>query len=47
MTKIHGIHGTLIYELEYEKEFYPNRRDSDLGPRRARSGIGRERRKHV
>jgi hypothetical protein len=27
---VRGIHGTLFYELELKKQFYPNRRDSDL-----------------
>jgi hypothetical protein len=25
-----GIHGIIFYELDFKKEFYPNRRDSDL-----------------
>lgn len=24
-----GIHGTLFYELEYKKEYYPTRKDAD------------------
>ncbi len=26
---IQGLHGTLFYELEFKKPFYPNKRDSD------------------
>ena len=32
---ISGIDGVLFYELEHKKEYYPNKRDSDL------DGIGR------
>jgi signal peptidase I len=28
--KAKGIHGTLFYELDFKKEFYPNKRESDL-----------------
>jgi len=28
-TKVNGIHGTLFYELEEKKIYYPNRRDCD------------------
>ncbi|MGG6269826.1 hypothetical protein ACQ4M3_40625 [Leptolyngbya sp. AN03gr2] len=28
--EIHGIHGTLFYQLPEKKQFYPNKRDSDL-----------------
>jgi hypothetical protein len=28
--EINGIHGTLFYELTDKKQFYPNRKDSDL-----------------
>jgi hypothetical protein len=28
--KINGIHGTLFYELIHKKQFYPNKKDSDL-----------------
>jgi len=27
---VHGIHGLLFYDLDQKKEYYPNRRDSDL-----------------
>lgn len=27
---IHGIHGTLFYQLEFKKQFYPTKRESDL-----------------
>lgn len=27
---IRGIDGTLFYELEHKKQYYPNKRDSDL-----------------
>jgi hypothetical protein len=27
---VKGIHGTIFYELERKKQYYPNRRDSDL-----------------
>lgn len=30
---ISGIHGTLFYELDEKKRFYPNRRESDLDMR--------------
>ena len=26
---IHGIHGTLFYELGFKKKYYPTKRDSD------------------
>ena len=29
-SEIVGIHGTLFYELEEKKEFYPNKKESDL-----------------
>ncbi len=25
-----GLHGTIFYELDFKKQYYPNRRDSDL-----------------
>jgi hypothetical protein len=25
-----GIHGTLFYELEWKKKYYPNKRESDI-----------------
>ncbi|BAY59155.1 hypothetical protein NIES2135_60320 (plasmid) [Leptolyngbya boryana NIES-2135] len=28
--EIHGIHGTLFYQLPEKKQFYPNKRESDL-----------------
>lgn len=28
-AKVNGIHGTLFYELEYKKEYYPTRKDSE------------------
>lgn len=28
--KIHGIHGTLFYQLEFKKQFYPTKREADL-----------------
>jgi hypothetical protein len=28
--EIHGIHGTLFYELTAKKQFYPNKKESDL-----------------
>ena len=28
-SQIQGIHGTLFYELEHKKAYYPNRRDDD------------------
>jgi hypothetical protein len=28
--RVEGIHGILFYELENKKEFYPNKKDSDL-----------------
>ncbi|HIK04909.1 MAG TPA: hypothetical protein IGS40_09360 [Trichormus sp. M33_DOE_039] len=27
---VNGIHGTLFYQLEYKKQFYPNFREEDL-----------------
>jgi len=27
---VHGIHGTLFYELEFKKIYYPTKRESDL-----------------
>jgi hypothetical protein len=27
---IHGIHGTLFYQLEFKKQFYPTKREADL-----------------
>lgn len=27
---VQGIHGTLFYELEYKKEFYPTKRESEM-----------------
>jgi hypothetical protein len=32
-----GLHGTLFYELDFKKQFYPNRRDSDLTNNRSRA----------
>lgn len=29
-ARVAGIHGILFYELSAKKEFYPNKRDSDL-----------------
>jgi hypothetical protein len=29
-ASVQGIHGTLFYQLEFKKTYYPNRRDSDL-----------------
>lgn len=29
-SKVNGIHGTLFYQLEFKKEYYPSRKDSDL-----------------
>ncbi|MEM6413084.1 MAG: hypothetical protein AAF720_00305 [Pseudomonadota bacterium] len=28
--EIDGIHGTLFYELEYKKEFYPTKREAEM-----------------
>lgn len=28
--KAHGIHGTLFFELDFKKTFYPNKREIDL-----------------
>ncbi len=28
--KIRGIHGTLFYELEYKKKFYPAKRENEM-----------------
>lgn len=33
---VQGIHGTLFYELDHKKGYYPNRRDNDLTMNRAR-----------
>lgn len=27
---VHGIHGTLFYQLEFKKQFYPTKREADL-----------------
>lgn len=27
---VSGIHGTLFYQLEFKKRYYPNKRESDL-----------------
>jgi hypothetical protein len=35
-TEINGIHGTLFCELLQKKQFYPNKKDSDLT-----AGLGR------
>jgi hypothetical protein len=32
-----GLHGTIFYELEHKKKYYPNRRDSDLTENRSRA----------
>jgi hypothetical protein len=29
--RIRGIHGTLFYQLNHKKEFYPNKREDDFG----------------
>ena len=29
-SEVAGIHGTLFYELEYKKIFYPNKKTSDI-----------------
>ena len=34
---ISGLHGTIFYELEFKKKYYPNRRDSDLTDNRSRA----------
>lgn len=31
-----GLHGTIFYDLDHKKQFYPNRRDGDLTDGRAR-----------
>jgi hypothetical protein len=31
-----GLHGTIFYQLESKKQYYPNRRDSDLTENRSR-----------
>lgn len=28
-SQVHGIHGTIFYELDEKKAYYPNRRDED------------------
>lgn len=28
--EVHGIHGTLFYELEYKRQFYPTKRESEM-----------------
>jgi len=28
--RVHGIHGTLFYELDFKKEFYPTKRESEM-----------------
>ncbi len=28
--EVNGIHGTLFYQLEYKKEYYPNKKEADL-----------------
>jgi hypothetical protein len=28
--EVHGIHGTLFYELAFKKKYYPTKRESDL-----------------
>ena len=28
--KVRGIHGTLFYELEYKRQFYPTKRESEM-----------------
>lgn len=28
--KVTGIHGTLFYELEYKRQFYPTKRESEM-----------------
>ena len=33
---VSGINGTLFYELEVKKQFYPTKRESDLDRKRAR-----------
>jgi hypothetical protein len=27
---VHGIHGTLFYELEFKKKYYPTKKDSEM-----------------
>lgn len=27
---VHGIHGTLFYELQFKKKYYPTKRDSEM-----------------
>ena len=34
--KVHGIHGTLFYQLAYKKQFYPTKRESDITEARGR-----------
>ncbi len=34
---VNGIHGTLFYELEYKKQFYPNKKEEDLTINRGRA----------
>ncbi|BAS58989.1 hypothetical protein NIES2135_14910 [Leptolyngbya boryana NIES-2135] len=29
-SEVHGIHGTLFYQLSEKKRFYPNKKDHDL-----------------
>lgn len=29
-SEVHGIHGTLFYQLSEKKPFYPNKKDHDL-----------------
>ncbi len=31
-----GLHGTMFYQLDHKKQYYPNRKDSDLTASRAR-----------
>ena len=31
-----GLHGTIFYELDHKKQYYPNRKKSDLTASRAR-----------
>jgi hypothetical protein len=35
--KVQGIHGTLFYELDYKKRFYPTKREADLTAARGRA----------
>ena len=32
-----GLHGTIFYELAHKKQYYPNRKDSDLTANRSRA----------